>query len=269
MKTLLKYGIVVVLLLMHQHLSAQEPVFGKGIYLRFGAGVASFYHANKREPLVAPLYALPRGKFSTTFEIQAPLGKRLGLLFQFGSVHVRDNVRTTWADALQAEFPGAYITTDFPLLSSNEDYSPFPIRGMIGGAYLLEHQKWSIQLRALIGAFTWYPQTAYAVIKQPDSNALSTLTIAAYTDNYNANQGIANFAGSLGILAHRTIWRRWGVYGKAEWTVCRPSFTFDYVLENQIDGSRTARTYGTGHQRMIHELQAQVGISFQLARFRK
>ncbi len=268
MKTLLKYGIVVVLLLMHLHLSAQKPAFGKGIYLRFGVGAASFYHANKRVPLVDPLYSLPRGNLSTTFEIQAPIGRRVDMLFQFGSVHVRTSVPDKWGDALRDAYPNTYITTYFPGLEPGLEYGAFPLRAMIGGAYLMEHQRWSIQLRALIGSFNWYPQTAYADIKQPDSNQLSTLTVALHSDGYNPDQGVSTFAGSIGILAHRTIWRRLGVYGKAEWTASRSPFTFDYVLENQVDGSVTTRTYGD-KQRMIHELQAQVGISFQLARFKK
>lgn len=269
MKRLLKYGIASVLLLFQFEVSAQSPVFGKGIYLRFGAGSASFYHADKSEPLVAPLYALPRLNVSTSFEIQASLGKRVALLFQFGSVHVRSKVRDTWANAVQAAFPNTYITTDFPLLFPDQEYGRYPLRGMIGGAYLMEYQRWSVQLRALIGGFTAYPNTAYAVIKQPDSNALSTLSISLQADNYDADQGVAAFVGSLGLLAHRTIWRRWGVYGKAEWTAFRSPFTFDYVLENQVDGSRTTRTYGDTHLRMIHALEAHVGISFQLARFGK
>ncbi|MBL7782560.1 MAG: hypothetical protein JNM22_15140 [Saprospiraceae bacterium] len=269
MKTLLKYGILAILLSCHLQVSAQSPIFGKGIYMRFGIGSASFYHADKSEPLVAPLYALPRLNVSTSFEIQASLGKRVALLFQFGSVRVRSKVRDIWTTAVHEAFPNTYITTDFPLLFPDQEYSRYPLRGMLGGAYLMEYQRWSVQLRALVGGFSSFPNTAYAVIKQPDSNALSTLSISLQADNYDADQGVAAFVGSLGLLTHRTIWRRWGVYGKVEWTAFRSPFTFDYVLENQVDGSRTTRSYGDTYPRMIHELEAHVGISFQLARFKK
>lgn len=246
--------------------NGQESFYPKGLYVRLGATYTPVISPLKFSPVIDPLISLPTQNVSVAYEIQWQIGRRFGIVFQYNYVNIATDIRGNFMEQLQREFPDDYVTFRLGDLSSQMRHGQGPTQGFLGCSYAFDAGKWSLQPRILAGGTTFFPLGATVALKRRDSNQLSTLTLKPnQTPEFGS---VSTFTFGLGTLVQRHLWRRWSLFGTAEWTTFKPDLLYYYTLENQVDGSTVTKTFGSSRAHLVHMIHAGAGLTFRITRKR-
>lgn len=241
---------------------AQEQAIPPAVFIRTGIGWGPVFNAPGWDDLVDPLVMLPANSRSMSFELDGPVGRHLSLIFQFSFMDISPDVRAEMMARLRRQFPDDFVKLDlYSLKEDEEKLVKKPIRGFVGCSYRMDYGKWSLQPRVLVGAMTIYPIRAEVVLKRPDSNQLSTLTMIPDTGK---KKGTASaFTLGAGAVLQRQIWGRLHAYVSAEFMALRSPVGYTYSLENQVDDLVVERTFGIDKAPLLFPAQFHGGLALQ------
>ena len=258
------FGLFLLLLLAAAPATAQETRHPRGIYFRLGLGGAPVIGAPRFSAQIDPLLSLPKNNNLVFYEVQWQSRRHWGVIFQYSYINMSANIRKVFTEQLQRDFPNDYILEAIKDVPEYEQHGDSPVQGMIGGSWAFDAGKWSVQPRILFGGTTFYPLTADVALKRRDSNQLSTLSIKPTNAPEDGN--FTAFTFGFGALGQWHLWRRWSIFGTAQWTTFKPDVLYSYRLVNQVDGSEGIQTFGSGNTRLAHVIQAGAGLTFRLSR---
>ncbi len=245
--------------------TGQETAFPKGFYFRLGVAYSPVFNAPSLSALADPLVSLPRHNVSIPFEFQWQMKSRFGLVFQYRPVNIDANIRAAVANQVARLFPDDYATINLPGVYPEFNNGDDASQALIALSYAMEVGKWAIQPRLLLGGTTYFPLTAEVALKRRDSNQLNLLTLQP--NDVDAETGdAASLTFGLGALLQRHLWRRWSIFGLAEWTAFKPELTYTYSIENQIDN--TINTQILSSNQVVQMLHLGGGLTFRISRKR-
>lgn len=245
--------------------TGQVSAHPKGIYVRFGLGYAPMVSIPRFNAFIDPLLSLQASNNSILYEVQWQSKRHFGVVFQYCFITLSASIRRSFTDQLQREFPNDYIIEYIEGLPSPYQNGKNPVQGLLGCSYAFDADKWSLQPRLLLGGTTFYPRDAEVALKQQSSNQLSILTLKP-NNNTLENGSVSRFTFGFGALGQWNFWRRWSIFSIAEWTMFKPDLLYSYLLVNQVDGSETIRTYGSGSTQWVHTLHVGAGLTFRITR---
>jgi hypothetical protein len=259
------FGLFFLLLLAGGTATAQETRHPRGAYVRLGLGYAPIIGAPRFSAQIDPLLSLPKNDNNTVFyEVQWQSRRHWGVLFQFSFINISANIRKAFTEQLQQDFPNDYILEEIKDVPEPYLHGDSPVQGLLGGSWAFDAGKWSLQPRVLFGGTTFYPLAAEVALKRRDSNQLSTLSVKPADATIEGN--VSAFTFGFGALGQWHLWRRWSIYGMAQWTTFNPNLLYSYRLVNQVDGSETLQTFGSENARFAHVVQAGAGLTFRITR---
>ena len=243
----------------------QETMFPKGWYVRLGAGYSPVFNAPQFNAPINPLASLPRHNVSVPYEVQWQMKNRFGLIFQYRHVNITANIRADFTERMKGLFPYDYVTIDLPGVYDEFNHGEDAAQAFLALSYAMNTGKWSLQPRLMLGGTTYYPLPAEIVLKRRDSNHLSLLTLQP-NDVDEESGAAASLTVGLGTLLQRHLWRRWSIFGIAEWTVFKPNLTYAYSVEDQVNGA--IQTQNLTSDEWVQMLHLGGGLTFRITRKR-
>lgn len=254
------------LLLAGSTATGQETFHPRGVYVRLGLGYAPIVSVPKLSAQIDPLLSLRDDNNAVLYEVQWQSKRHWGIIFQYSLIRMSANIRKEFTDQLQRDFPNDYVLEQIQDVPEPYGQGKNPVQGLWGGSYAFDAGKWSFQPRFLFGGTTFYPLAADVALKRRNSNQLSTLLIKP--TNAQEEGTVTAFTFGLGALVQWRLWRRWSIYGMTEWTTFKPDLLYSYQMINQVDGSETIQTFGSGSTQFAHVIQAGAGLTFRITRKR-
>lgn len=231
--------------------------------MRLGAAYSPVLNAPRFNAPIDPLASLPRHNLSVPFELQWQMKNRFGLVFQFRHINISANIRADFTERMNGSFLyNYYATIDFPGVYDEFNHGEDATQAFFSLSYAMNAGKWSLQPRLMLGGTTFYPLAADIVLKRRDSNELSLLTLQP--DNTDESGAATSLTFGLGTLLERHLWRRWSLFGIAEWTAFKPNLTYTYSLENQITGA--IQTQDLSSDELVQMLHLGAGLTFRISR---
>ena len=262
MKTCFSIPVLLCCLALGTNAAGQETMFTKGLYVRLGAGYSPVFNAPQFSAPIDPLASLPRHNVSVPYEVQWQMKNRFGLVFQFRHVNISANIRADFTERMNGLFPYNYATIDFPGVYDEVNHGEDAAQAFFYLSYAMNAGKWSLQPRLMLVCTTFYPLAADIVLKRQDSNELSLLTLQP--NNTDESGAAASLTFGLGTLLQRHLWRRWSIFGIAEWTAFKPDLAYTYSIENQITGAIQTQTLTSDE--LVQMLHLGGGLTFRISR---
>ncbi|HOY08209.1 MAG TPA: hypothetical protein PLO67_22530 [Saprospiraceae bacterium] len=244
--------------------TAQETRHPRGAYARLGLGYAPVISAPRFSTLIDPLLSLPDDNNSVLYEVQWQSRRHWGFFFQFSFINISASIRKTFTEQLERDFPNDYVLEEIKDVPEPYSHGESPVQGLIGGSYAFDAGKWSLQPRIMFGGTTFNPLSVDVALKRRNSNQLSILSVKP--TNTLEDGSVSAFTFGLGTLVQWHLWRRWSIFGMAEWTTFKPDLLYSYRLVNQVDGSETIQTFGSSDTRFAHVIHAGAGLTFRITR---
>lgn len=244
-------------LLMSRPAKSQDTLSRAGFYLRFDAAFTRIPTMSGLGPLATQLSGLPERNLALSYEI-AWQTDQLGVGFLYRRVNALPTSQPDFARRLALQFPD-----DFATIHTNGIYpkrDKWMSQTFFTLFYALEAGRWSFQPRLLLGGTRYAPKSVEVALKRHNSNQLSVLQMRS-----NALENVLGKTTlGAGLLIERPIWRRWSLFGTAEWTRFKSRLKYTYSLEDQVDHSFATQEFAGG--KFVHFLHIGGGISFRISK---
>ena len=232
-------------------------------YMRLGAGYSPMLNTPAINPITDPLISMPRHNAALSYELQWQINRRFGVVFQFRNIYISRNIRTDVAEQVRLANPYDFTTVNLPGIYYDATSDQDANQALVAVSYALELGKWSLQPRLMLGGTTYYPLEAEISIKRRDSNQLDIIHLLPV---FTSEEGRSMSAVTLGAgaLVQRPLWRRWSVFGLAEWSAFKPELTYTFSIENQVDGGIQTQYLYTNP--LVQVLHLGGGLAFGFGR---